>query len=93
VVFGSSVVLKLVERFPIIIQLGAAVLAFTAAKMIVSEPLLVDFYGGKNAWAEGQTIKVAAQWATYVVAVAVVLGGGWLATRRSATAEQDTQAH
>jgi YjbE family integral membrane protein len=93
VVFGSSVVLKLVERFPIIIQLGAAVLAFTAAKMIVSEPLLVDFYGGKNAWAEGQTMKVAAQWATYVVAVAVVLGGGWLATRRSATAEQDTQVH
>ncbi len=93
VVFGSSVVLKLVERFPIIIHLGAAVLAFTAAKMIVSEPLLVDFYGGKNAWAEGQTMKVAAQWATYVVAVAVVLGGGWLATRRSATAEQDTQAH
>ena len=41
VVFGSSVVLKLVERFPIIIQLGAAVLALTAAKMIVSEPLLV----------------------------------------------------
>jgi len=93
VVFGSSVVLKLVERFPIIIHLGAAVLAFTAAKMIVSEPLLVDFYGGKNAWAEGQTLKVAAQWATYVVAVAAVLGGGWLATRRSATAEQNSQAH
>ena len=35
VVFGSSVVLKLVERFPLIIQGGAAVLAFTAAKMIV----------------------------------------------------------
>lgn len=40
VVFGSHVVLKLVERFPIVIKAGAAVLAFTAAKMIVSEPLL-----------------------------------------------------
>jgi len=38
VVFGSSVVLKLVQRFPIIIQAGAAVLAFTAAKMVVGEP-------------------------------------------------------
>ena len=37
VVFGSTLVLKMVERFPIIIKLGAAVLAFTAAKMIVSE--------------------------------------------------------
>jgi YjbE family integral membrane protein len=92
VVFGSSVVLKLVERFPIIIHLGAAVLAFTAAKMIVSEPLLVDFYGGKNAWAEGQTMKVAAQWLTYLVAVVGVLGGGWLATRRAAAAESHDDA-
>jgi hypothetical protein len=60
------------------------VLAFTAAKMIVSEPLLDDFYGGKDAWAEGETLQVLAQWATYALAVAGVLGAGWLATRRSA---------
>ncbi len=84
VVFGSSVVLKLVERFPIIIHLGAAVLAFTAAKMIVNEPLLDGFYGGKDAWAEGQMLQVVAQWATYALAVAGVLGAGWLATRRTA---------
>ena len=88
VVFGSSVVLKLVERFPIIIHLGAAVLAFTAAKMVVSEPLLSGFYGAKGASAE--TMQVVAQWATYVLAVVGVLAGGWLATRRSAAApEQD----
>lgn len=40
VVFGSSMVLRLVQRFPLIIKLGAAVLAFTAARMIVGEPLL-----------------------------------------------------
>ena len=40
VVFGSSIVLRLVQRWPIIIQLGAGVLAFTAAKMIVNEPWL-----------------------------------------------------
>ena len=89
VVFGSSVELKLVERFPSIIHLGAAVLAFTAAKMIVSEPLLVDFYGGKDAWAQGQTAQVAAQWGTYILAVAGVLGAGWLAGRRAH--QQDTQ--
>ena len=89
VVYGSSVVLKLVERFPIIIHLGAAVLAFTAAKMIVNEPLLDDFYGGKDAWAKGETIKVAAQWATYAVAVIGVLGAGWLASRRSAPQGSD----
>ena len=89
VVFGSSVVLRLVERFPIIIHLGAAVLAFTAAKMIVSEPLLNGLYGGKDAWAQGQTLQVAAQWITYGVAVAGVLGAGWLATRRTAPQNHD----
>jgi len=83
VVYGSSVVLKLVERFPIIIHLGAAVLAFTAAKMIVNEPLLDDIYGGKDAWAEGEMLQVAAQWGTYALAVAGVLGAGWLASRRA----------
>jgi YjbE family integral membrane protein len=42
VVFGSTMVLKLVERFPIIIKLGAAVLVFTALKMIWNEPLLAS---------------------------------------------------
>ncbi len=83
VVFGSTVVLKLVERFPIIIRAGAAVLAFTAAKMIVSEQLLDSFYGGGNAWAEGEFSQMAAQALTYALAIAGVLGAGWWATRHS----------
>src|SRR3954471_3416819 len=35
VVFGSTLVLRLVERFPLIVHAGAAVLAYTAARMIV----------------------------------------------------------
>jgi YjbE family integral membrane protein len=83
VVFGSTMVLKLVERFPIIINLGAAVLAFTAAKMIVSEKLLTPIYGGPSAVSSAETLQIAAQWATYAVAVAGVLGAGWWATRRA----------
>lgn len=73
VVFGSKVVLKLVERFPVIIQAGSAVLAFTAAKMIVSEPML-DGVFDPNAMA---------RWSTYAVCVVGVLGAGWLAARSS----------
>ena len=71
VVFGSKLVLKLVERFPVIIQAGAAVLAFTAAKMIISEPML-DAVFEPNAFA---------RWSTYAVCIVGVLGAGWLATR------------
>ena len=81
VVFGSTMVLKLVERFPAIINIGAAVLAFTAAKMIVSEPLLDILYGGPDSTTE--LLHTAAQWGTYAVAVAGVLGAGWWVTRRS----------
>ena len=90
VVFGSTMVLKLVERFPIIINVGAAVLAITAAKMIVSEQLLVGIYGGgKNALAPATTLQTAAVWATYAIAVVIVLGGGWLATRRAKSERRD----
>jgi YjbE family integral membrane protein len=71
VVFGSSVVLKLVERFPIIIQLGAAVLAFTAAKMILGEPLLSAFFEA----------NASLSWLVTVLAVVGVCGGGWWMTR------------
>ena len=83
VMFGSALVLKLVERFPLIIQLGAAVLAFTAAKMIVSEQLLESVYGGPNAPPALQTLHSAAEWATYALAVCGVLGAGWWAARRA----------
>lgn len=83
VVLGSTMVLKLVQRFPIIINIGAAVLAFTAAKMIVSEPLLDVVYGGVESMPTAETLHSAAQWVTYALAVAGVLGAGWWATRRA----------
>jgi YjbE family integral membrane protein len=39
IVFGSTVVLRLIERLPVIIYLGAAVLVWTAIQMIVGDPL------------------------------------------------------
>lgn len=78
VVFGSTMVLKLVERFPIIIQAGAAVLAFTAGKMIVGEPVLKGYLAGEDA------THTAMRWVIYAVAVAGVLGAGWWANRRQA---------
>jgi YjbE family integral membrane protein len=76
VVFGSKLVLRLVERFPVIIQLGAAVLAFTAAQMVINEKLLDPVFDG------GETINLIARIATYSVAVVGVLGMGWWTSKR-----------
>ena len=85
VVFGSTMVLKLVERFPVIIQAGAAVLAFTAAKMIVSEPLLDAVFDPPA------MVHTAARWAVYAAAVVGVLAAGRWAARRQQQAA--TTAH
>jgi YjbE family integral membrane protein len=43
-VWGSTLILKWIERFPIIITIGAGVLAWTASKMIVDEPFLDQYF-------------------------------------------------
>jgi len=82
VVFGSKVVLKLVERFPVIIQAGAAVLAFTAAKMIVSEPLLDNVFDE----------SFVARLAVYAAVVAGVLAAGAHAARTQRAMDNETSA-
>lgn len=44
-VFGSTIIIKLIERFPLIIDFGAGVIAYTAGKMITEEPFLHGFLG------------------------------------------------
>ncbi|MEN9537936.1 MAG: hypothetical protein RLZZ126_171 [Pseudomonadota bacterium] len=83
VVFGSQLVLGLVNRFPIIIQAGAAVLALTAAKMIVSEPLLDPVFDPQGA------LHTMARWGTYAVTVAGVLAAGWLTSRKREDSSQE----
>ena len=44
VVWGSTMILKWVEKYPWIVHVGVAVLAWTAAMMIVSEPMLQPWF-------------------------------------------------
>lgn len=81
VVFGSTVVLRLVERFPSIMYLGAAVLAFTAGKMIVNEKVLAEHF-------KTPSPELAANglyWTVVGLSVVGVLLAGWLHNRRQAS--------
>jgi YjbE family integral membrane protein len=44
VIWGSTLILRLINRFPIIIVIGAAILAWTASKMIVDEPIIEQYF-------------------------------------------------
>ena len=79
-VFGSTLVLKLVDRFPSIMYIGAGVLAFTAGSMVVSEPMLSGIFGTREA-----PVSVL-RWAVIALAIVGVLGAAWLRTRGSTKA-------
>jgi YjbE family integral membrane protein len=74
VVWGSTVILHWLERFPALLYIGGAVLAWTAAKMIVDEPLYQD-------WLDA---RPGIRSAIYVVVIAGVLGVPRLRAARKA---------
>jgi YjbE family integral membrane protein len=86
VVMGSKLVLRLVERWPLIIHVGAAVLAFTAAQMIVNEKLLESIFS------TGGSIDLMARIATYAIAISGVLGLGWWASKQAPQNDSETQS-
>lgn len=65
VIWGSTLVLRVVERYPAVVYIGSGVLAFTAAKMIVSEPVL-------QGWLE-QYANI--DWLVYLLVPAVIWVG------------------
>lgn len=80
VVFGSQLVLQLVARWPIIIPLGGAVLAFTAAQMVVNETLLASWFDG-SVWHED-----VARWSVHLVFMAFIFAMSWLRNKHQPTA-------
>jgi YjbE family integral membrane protein len=72
VVWGSTLVLKLVERHPGIVYIGAGVLCFTAAKMVIGEPLL-------KPWLESYPVIAALAY----LAIPAVLWAGFVRNHRT----------
>jgi YjbE family integral membrane protein len=71
VIWGSAVVLKLLERYRWLVHVGVAVLGWTAAKMIVGEPLLADLFADP-----------ATAYAVYAATIGSVFLAGFVASRR-----------
>jgi YjbE family integral membrane protein len=44
IIFGSTLLMKVMDRFPIIITMGAALLGFLAGEMFVTDPVDKDFF-------------------------------------------------
>ncbi|RUL57094.1 MULTISPECIES: TerC family protein [Lysinibacillus] len=58
VIWGSTMVTRLMEKYPFIIVMGAAILAWTAAKMIVKDEYVAHFFQTKTAMYTFEAIVV-----------------------------------
>jgi YjbE family integral membrane protein len=76
IVWGSKFVLKLMDRFPVVITLGGALLGWIAGDMIVSDVVVKPYLAGAPSWLHHLS---AAGGALFVVAL-----GRWLARRKAA---------
>jgi YjbE family integral membrane protein len=78
VIFGSTLMLKLMVRWPVIITAGGALLGWIAGEMMVTDPAIDAWVEHHAPWLE--EMRVAA----IIGAVLVVLVGMWLAKRQQA---------
>ncbi|MGI6492886.1 MAG: TerC family protein [Pelotomaculum sp.] len=78
VVWGSSIIIKWVERYPWLIYFGAGVLAWTAVKMIADEPLLATFFVG----------NAILKWGLTIVVIAGVLMAGRIVNQKKSLAKE-----
>jgi YjbE family integral membrane protein len=81
VVWGSTLILRWIERFPALLYIGGAVLAWTAAKMITDEPLYQE-------WIDA---RPGIRSAIYLVILGGVLAVPYLRNRRAARVKEVMQ--
>jgi YjbE family integral membrane protein len=83
IIFGSTVILKLMNRFPIIITIGAALLGWVAGEMAVTDPAIKGFTEHYH------FLHTVAPVAGAIIVVAL---GKWLASRAAAAHSEEAAA-
>uniref|UniRef100_UPI00403F4D76 TerC family protein n=1 Tax=Paenibacillus sp. FSL W8-0186 TaxID=2921709 RepID=UPI00403F4D76 len=81
VIWGSTLFIKLLGRFPWIAYVGSAVLAYTASHMITEEPHLEPFFADKP----------VVKYVFIVLTILGVLGAGYAAKQRQRRREQNNK--
>lgn len=78
IIFGSTLLLKIMERFPIIITIGAALLGFLAGEMLLTDPAVTERFGEQS----HTVVNIAG-----AIGAALVVGLGIALQRRHAGRE------
>jgi predicted tellurium resistance membrane protein TerC len=83
IIYGSQLILKVMNRFPVIVTLGAALLGWVAGEMLVSDASIVHWIE-----ANGHVLETAVP---AVCAVLVVIAGKWMNARAQGAASNEIE--
>jgi len=87
VVFGATMLMKLMESYPVIITVGAALIGYVSGEMLVTDPVVVEWFRVNAHWMVDFEVfslfgrKFELSVAGLVGAVLVVAVGKWLGSR------------
>ncbi len=87
IIFGSTIILKLMDRYPLIITGGAALLGWVAGEMLITDPVLIDWIAANMSWMHIHLPLVGEiSWAQ-ILGAALVIVAGKVMVARAARAE------
>ena len=81
VIAGSAIILALLERFPVLVWGGAAILGWVAGDIFASDPIVLGVFSGVSP----ERVELAAQ----IVGAVLVLTAGYLWRRAKTPAESE----
>ena len=91
VIFGSTLLLKVIERFPIVVWLGAGLLGFIAGEIVVDDPAIKDslIAGAGQLGLPADKLGLVSG----LLGVALVLLIGWVMSRRQKAGSHGPSGH
>jgi YjbE family integral membrane protein len=105
VIFGATILMKLMGRYPVIVTIGAALIGYVAGEMMVTDPIVIAWFTANAHWLIDFEVfsilgaKFELSGAGLIGAAIVVAAGKWLAARNEkksvvdlATEEHQTKA-
>jgi YjbE family integral membrane protein len=79
IIFGSQIIVKIMERFPVFVYAGAGLIAWTAGEMMQQDHMMAKFFLGIPAWL-----------APLLITLVVVGLGFWHNYRKAPTVKTET---
>ena len=87
VVFGATMLMKVMEKWPVIITIGAGLLGWVAGEMLVTDPFWADWVAAHLSWLHVHMGNLEFSWVQVFGAAFVILLGKHLAKKVEAQAE------